>query len=243
MHTNACLLYAYPGSIRAVIYFIPWFPLFVTSIPWIFLDASSAWIGKDFADLLALSIAMRVYFYASTKEGSYVAFFDFSSNISLLKWHERERTWHRLTSTTYCPRRSRWFYFSAIFFLSRRRQRRPVHAFARQLLYILLALPLVLLWVWLTLIFQEKNGSVACLFFLVFFLSRLARGYDTDTFASICTWYNELVPVNLENELINPFIIMLVCKSYHGLLNSFGHFSYILGSVKSTLEGFHRKIR
>lgn len=69
MHTNACLLPALTRTYTSCyLLYSTWFPLFVTSIPWIFLDASSAWIGKDFADLFAFSIAMRLYFYASTKK-------------------------------------------------------------------------------------------------------------------------------------------------------------------------------
>jgi hypothetical protein len=133
MHTNACLL---PALTRVYTSFYllysTWFPLFVTSIPWIFLDASSAWIGKDFADLLAFSIAMRVYFYASTKKKKGLMWLSLASLLISLYSNGMSygRTWHRLTSATYCPRRSRWFYLSpAVFLSSRRRRRRPAHAF------------------------------------------------------------------------------------------------------------------
>ena len=138
------------------------------------------------------------------KEGSYVAFFSFSSNLSLLNGMSYGRTWHRLTSATYCPRRSRWFYLSpAIFLSSRRRRRRPAHAFClKALLSSCLHCHSFLLWVWLTL-FQEKNEETRRVYyFLLFLLPRLAWGYHTDTFALICTWYNEPVPVSLENEPI-----------------------------------------
>lgn len=66
-------------------------PVFYIYPPNLF-DASSAWIGKDFADLLAFSIAMRCLSLCKYgKEGSYVAFFSFS-NISLLNGMSYGRT-------------------------------------------------------------------------------------------------------------------------------------------------------
>lgn len=86
--------------------------------------------------LLSLLQCVFISTQVRKKEGSYVAFFSFSSNISLLNGMSYGRTWHRLMSTTYCPRRSRWGYLSpAISLSSRRRRRHPDHVFCLKALF------------------------------------------------------------------------------------------------------------
>ena len=106
---------------------------------------------------------MRVYFYASTKKRKGLMWLSLASLLISLYSNGMScrRTWHRLTSATYCPRRSRWFYLSpAIFLSSLQRWRRLAHAFcSKALLSPCLHCHSFLLWVWLILLFQKNEET------------------------------------------------------------------------------------
>lgn len=145
-----------------------------------------------------------------------MAFFSFSSNISLLKWHELRKDMTSAYVDHILSRRSRWVYFSpAIFLSSWRGQRRPAHAFLLEGSFlILLALPLVLLWVWLTLLFQEKNEETRRVYFFIFYSSSypvLLRG---------------MIPIHLLRSVLDT----MNCPSYSGERTPFNPFIIMLRS-------------
>ena len=188
MHTNACLLYAYPGSVRAVIYFIPRdSPCLLHLSPGSF--SMHRLRGSERILLIYLLYLLQCVFISMQVRKKGPMWLSLASLLISLYSNDMSTEGHGIGS----PRphivpgvRVDFILLSYSSRLGGDEGVRSMHLLEGSSTS-LLALPLVLLWVWLILLFQEKNGSEACLFFLVFFLSRLARGYDTDTFASICT--------------------------------------------------------
>lgn len=99
-----------------------------------------------------------------------MAFFSFSSNISLLKWHELRKD---MTSAYVDHILSQAFALVLslschIPLIATETKASGACILLEGSFLILLALPLVLLWVWLTLLFQEKNEETRRVYFYFF---------------------------------------------------------------------------